>query len=222
MALLRPGFPPPPGGAGGATPPAGAGSPPPGPYGGPAWRPPASITPPNIGNLGHPGHPSSFYTGQVSSNPGDLQGQPFGTNFAAYYNPGSTGAAGAATGGATMNAAGATNDFGLPVVVTPHGQGWHIQGTTANHLQLVNHLAGNGGPTNIGGGVPSSPPSWWPAGAPWPPPVPWRTGGGDPYGPPQQAPPPPRNWFPPPGGDPYGPPVQPPAGLRAWLSQLGL
>lgn len=63
MALVRPGGPP-----GGAAPPPGAGAPPPGPYGGPAWRPPASLTPPNIGNLNAgAGHPASFYNSALST-----------------------------------------------------------------------------------------------------------------------------------------------------------
>ncbi len=77
------------------------------------------------------------------------------------------------------------------------GAGWEIH-PSVNHI--LTNVTGSG-PTAAGGnGYGPTPPAWWPAGAAWPPPVPWR-GGGGPTGPPTPQPPPgATNWFGPPGG----------------------
>lgn len=111
------------------------------------------------------------------------------------------------------------------------GTGYHIQGTGTH--PALQHILGTG-TTALGTPPGSSPPGWWPQGAPWPParnwfgppPAAWGGGygNGDPYGPPTQAPPGADTGFDRPVGPPpphWSPPaVQPPTGPSPLLSYL--
>lgn len=151
---------------------------------------PGGAVPPTMPGGPYP-HPGGDPGGPAWRPPTGLVDPLPGLRAAAGLHPAVAAAAGGVTPG---GAAGYTpdNPYG-PVVVTPHGAGY-----TASTLHPALGAILGTGPTNTGGHPVwgPTPPSWWPAGRPWPP----GSGGGvmnpggNPGGPPVAGGPVPQPW----------------------------